>query len=47
LHLEEQQIIVLVALYAEAKKHDLASAKKTNSAKISAEIRRTVDTGKS
>jgi hypothetical protein len=43
----DQQIIVLVTLYAKARKEDLSKAKENELRKISAEIRRSLGTGKS
>jgi len=47
LYLAEQQIIVLVTLYAKAKKADLSKAEENELRAISTEIRRSLSTGKS
>lgn len=47
LYLAEHQIVVLVTLYAKAKKTDLSKAEENELRKISAEIRRSLGTGKS
>ena len=46
-YLAEPQIIVLVTLYAKAKKSDLSRAEKKRLRAISTEIRRSLSTGKS
>jgi hypothetical protein len=47
LYLAEQQLIVLVTLYAKARKADLSKTEENELRKISAEIRRALGTGKS
>jgi hypothetical protein len=47
LYLAEQQLIVLVTLYAKARKADLSKTEENELRKISAEIRRSLGTGKS
>jgi hypothetical protein len=47
LYLAEQQIIILVTLYAKAKKADLSKAEENELRAISTEIRRSLSTGKS
>ena len=47
LYLAEQQIIILVTLYAKARKADLNRGEENELRKISAEIRRSLGTGKS
>jgi hypothetical protein len=47
LYLAEQQIIVLITLYAKARKEDLSKAEENELRKISAEIRCSLGTGKS
>ena len=47
LYLAEQQLIALVTLYAKARKADLSKAEENALRKISAEIRRSLGTGKS
>ena len=47
LHLAEPQIIVLITLYAKAKKSDLSRAEENERRAISTEIRRSLGTGKS
>ena len=46
-YLAEQQIIILVTIYAKAKKADLRKAEENDLRKVSAEIRRSLGTGKS